>query len=155
LVDSDDDDEAAPGVQPATRQPLAAEGELLTLAGLQEMSIDTIAEVAGAELVRRIEQLDVIPAGQQLVAGDVEVDVLLVDGEIEVAGHLAAELQRPFQRLRDERDAIVALRIAVDEVGRRRPARISAIGEADGLANESRARSLATGEQMPVPRQLR
>src|SRR6185437_8494411 len=142
LVDTQHHDQPASHFHLAAGQTLAVEEQLLALARAQQMTMDTVSGIAGAELVGRIEQLDVLPGGQQLVERHVQVHVLLVDLEIQPAGEQSTQLQRTAQRLGHESDTVVALQIAADEARRRRPGRIAAIGEIHRLASEGRARAL-------------
>src|SRR5580693_499484 len=97
------------------------------------MSIYPVLRITGAELVNWIEQTNIVTARQAFVQHYVQVHVHLVHREIEAAREQAAELDWLRQRLADERDVVVSCKAAADEIRRRRPAVVRAIGEVDSL----------------------
>src|SRR5450631_3588316 len=92
LVDPENHHQAAPRLQLPARHALAAEGELLALARLEQVPMNAVTGVTCAEFISRIEQANVITAGQALVQHDVEVHVHFIHREIEPAREQAVEL---------------------------------------------------------------
>src|SRR5450756_2377243 len=85
LVDAENHNQSAACLEPPARHPLAAEVELLALSRLEQVTMNAVARITGAEFISRIEQANEVPAGQALVQRDVQVHVHLIDREIETA----------------------------------------------------------------------
>src|ERR1700722_8904169 len=115
LVDSDDEHQPASLLQQPAREPFTPERQLLAFTRLQEMAVDAIARIAGADFIGRIEQMDIFSVGTLFVERDPEVHVHLVYLEIEPAREQTAEFGLIAQRLTQEHHGVSCLQVLADE----------------------------------------